>query len=91
MAAANGTDQARIWRPRSFAGVEAMSVAYRHRAFPQHSHDGYVIGVVTEGAETLDVGGASHIEGAGSILQLHPGEVHANATIGSAILKYDVL
>lgn len=91
MAADNATEMAQIWRPRFIAGTELMSVAYRHRAFPQHSHDGYVIGVVTEGAETIDVGGTSHIAGAGSILQIHPGEVHANASIGSSILKYDVM
>lgn len=91
MAAASGIEMAQIWRPRFIAGAEVMSVAYRHRAFPQHSHDGYVIGVVTEGAERLDVGGTSHIAGAGSVLQIHPGQVHANASIGSSILKYDVL
>lgn len=91
MAAARGMDQTRIWRPRFIAGAEVMSVAYRNRAFPPHSHDGYVIGVVTEGAERLDVGGTSLIAGAGSVLQIHPGEVHANASIGSSILKYDVL
>ena len=91
MAAADGMEMARIWRPRFIASVEVMSVAYRHRAFPKHSHDGYVIGVVTEGAETLEVGGTCHIAGAGSVLQIHPGEVHANASIGSSLLRYDVL
>ncbi|WAC25226.1 helix-turn-helix domain-containing protein [Blastomonas sp. SL216] len=91
MVASNGMEMARIWRSSFIAGAEVMSVAYRHRAFPQHSHDGYVIGVVTEGAERLDVGGTSYIAGAGSVLQIHPGEVHANAAIGSSILKYDVL
>jgi AraC-like DNA-binding protein len=91
MIADSARETAQIWRPRFIAGTELMSVAYRHRAFPPHSHDGYVIGVVTAGAERLDLGRTSHIAAAGSVLQIHPGEVHANASIGSSILKYDVM
>lgn len=77
-------------RPRYLPGVELVSVAYRDRAFPVHMHAEYVVGVVTAGAEQLDAGGGSHIVAAGDVLQLHPGEPHANRTIGADTLCYRV-
>lgn len=68
-----------------------MSVAYRERGFPAHSHAEYVIGAVTAGAETLSVGGRSSIVAAGGVLRLHPDETHANATVGPDLLRYEVL
>ena len=77
-------------RPRSLPGVELVSVAYRDRSFPTHIHADYVVGTVLAGAEHLDVGGARHVVGAGDVLRLHPGEPHANSSIGSDTLRYRV-
>lgn len=85
------SDSARFHRPQLLPGVELVSVCYRERSFPEHSHDEYVVGTVVSGAETLAVAGQSHRVDAGSVLRLHPGEAHANATIGLDALRYDVL
>lgn len=77
-------------RPAHLPGVELVRVAYRDRAFPVHMHAEYVVGVVTSGAEQLDAGGSSHIVAAGDVLQLHPGEPHANRTLGPDTLSYSV-
>ena len=77
-------------RPAHLPGVELVRVAYRDRAFPVHMHAEYVVGVVTSGAEQLDAGGGSHIVAAGDVLQLHPGEPHANRTLGPDTLSYSV-
>lgn len=84
------SDWARFARPSALPGVELVSVAYRDRAFPIHTHAEYVIGVVTEGAEVLETGGARHIVAAGDVLQLHPGQPHANRSHGPDTLRYDV-
>jgi AraC-like DNA-binding protein len=85
------SDSVRFHRPRLMSGVELVSVCYRERSFPEHSHDEYVVGAVVTGAETLTVAGRSHRVDAGSVLQLHPNEAHANATIGADALRYHVL
>lgn len=85
------SDSVRFHRPRLMPGVELVSVCYRERSFPEHSHGEYVVGAVVAGAETLTVAGRSHRVDAGSVLRLHPDEAHANATIGPDVLRYHVL
>lgn len=84
-------DTACFSRPRHLPGVELVSVAYRDRSFPEHSHAETVVGAVIEGAETLAVGGRAHVAATGDVLRLHPDEPHANATIGGDTLRYRVL
>lgn len=79
---ANG-DDAWFGRPRHLPGVELVTVAYRDRSFPEHSHAEYVVGGVLTGAETLVVRGRPHVVTPGDVLLLHPDEPHANATLGS--------
>ena len=52
-------DSVRFHRPRLISGVELVSVCYRERSFPEHSHGEYVFGAVVAGAETLTVAGRS--------------------------------
>lgn len=82
---------ARFYRPCFLPGVELVSVAYTDRRFPEHSHDEYVIGAVTAGAETLTAGRSQHVADVGTVLLLNPAEAHANATIGTDTLRYSVL
>ena len=91
MTKAATSDSVRFYRPRLMPSVELVSVCYRERSFPEHSHGEYVLGAVVAGAETLAVAGRSHRVDAGSVLRLHPDEAHANATIGPDSLRYDVL
>jgi AraC-like DNA-binding protein len=83
-------DEARFSRPCYLPGVELVSVEYRERAFPEHSHGEWVIGAVMTGSESLVVGGRTHSVGAGEVLRLHPDQPHANRTIGGEALRYRV-
>ncbi|MDZ4690121.1 AraC family transcriptional regulator [Terricaulis sp.] len=83
-------DEARFVRPAHLAGVELVSVSYRQRRFPVHTHAEFVVGAVIGGAETLQVGARTYIAGGGATLFLHPDEPHANATIGEDALRYRV-
>ena len=91
MASAPPPDMARFRRPAGITGVELVSVAYRERSFPEHSHAEYVVGAVVAGAETLTVAGGTHRIGTGSSLLLNPEQPHRNATVGDEVLRYHVL
>lgn len=91
MTSSSRTDRVDFSRARFLPEVELVSVAYRDRSFPEHSHDEYVIGAITSGAERLIVAGKTWLAEAGSVLRLHPGEVHANASLGPDELRYAVL
>ncbi len=84
-------DEARFSRPRHLPGVELVTVSYRDRSFPEHSHAEYVVGSIVTGAETLVVRGQPHVASAGDVLRLHPDEPHANSTLGAETLSYRVL
>ena len=91
MSGSGPSDSVCFHRPPRLSGVELVSVCYRERSFPEHSHDEYVVGAVVGGAELLSVAGRSHRVATGDVLQLHPDEAHANATIGAEALRYHVL
>ena len=83
-------DEARFARPAHAAGVELVSVSYRCRSFPVHTHPEFVVGAVIGGAESLLVNKRAFTVGAGATLFLHPDEPHANATLGDDALQYRV-
>lgn len=91
MTRAARTDQVDFTRARHIPEVELVSAAYRDRSFPEHAHEEYVIGAITTGAELLAVGGQTWLADTGSVLRLHPGEVHANTAQGPETLRYSVL
>lgn len=90
MRAAQSRDHVAFVRPRFLDGVELVTVSYRDRAFPVHTHDGYVVGTVTEGAEALSVRGRTHTVSPGQVLLLHPHEPHSNRSFGRDALRYRV-
>ena len=56
----NSTDRVRFFRPERLPGLELVEVSYERRAFPVHSHEEYVIGVITRGREWLSIRGTKH-------------------------------
>lgn len=90
MESARCHDHAAFVRPRFLDDVELVTVSYRDRAFPVHTHDGYVVGTVTAGAEALNVGGGTHTVSPGQVLLLHPHEPHSNRSLGCEALRYRV-
>ena len=90
MSACAHRDQVNFSRPKFLDGVELVSVAYRDRAFPTHTHDCFVVGTVVAGAEELDVWGSRRVVSVGDVIQLNPDQPHSNRTVGSETLKYRV-
>ena len=88
MTKAATSDSVRFYRPRLMPGVELVSVCYRERRFPEHSHGEYVVGAVVAGAETLTVAGRSHRVDAGSVLWLRPDEAHLYCDRDDAALGF---
>lgn len=90
MRPAQSRDRVAFARPRFLHGVELVTASYRDRAFPVHTHDGYVVGTVIEGAEALSVRGRTYTVSRGDALLLHPHEPHANRSLGREALRYRV-
>src|SRR5215212_11039300 len=63
------------------AGVDAMS-ACTLRAYPQHTHDQYGIGVVDDGRHSSWSGRGQVEAGAGDLISCNPGEVTDGRAVG---------
>lgn len=72
-------DYARIWRNARLEGVELFRGSYRNYEFARHFHRVPAIGVVDRGSMSSYLRRGNHVLGAGTVLLLNPGEIHAPA------------
>ena len=84
------TDRVRFCRPGRLPGLELVEASYQRRAFPVHSHEEYVIGVITRGRERLAVRGTKLTANPGDFILVEPNEPHSNEAIDAEGLEYRV-
>lgn len=69
-------DFARLWRESRFGGMECLSARFQHHSYAPHTHETYVIGVITAGTELYRCRGIDHAASAGQVVVLNPDELH---------------
>ena len=69
-------EQAKFWRDPALGNTEMLRASYVTHAFARHTHEGYAIGVIDAGVEAFAYRGSTYQATAGSIVVIHPGEVH---------------
>ena len=84
------SDRVRFFRPERLLGLELVEASYRRRKFPVHSHEEYVVGVVTSGRERLAIRGSHLIARPGDLILVEPNEPHSNEAIDEDGLAYRV-
>lgn len=67
-------EQVKFWR--SLSNMEVLRATYVTHAFARHTHEEYAIGVIESGVESFDYRGCTYQAPAGSVVIIHPGEVH---------------
>ena len=72
----DGRERARFWRLPDLHGLEVLHATYLTHTFARHTHDGFVVGIIERGVEAFYYRGAMHLEPAGSIVVVEPGEMH---------------
>lgn len=66
----------RYWRPAGLEGVDLFwSEASRHQ-FPRHSHEGYALGAVEQGAHALAARGRGWVARPGDVITVNPEDTH---------------
>ncbi|MFD7866555.1 AraC family ligand binding domain-containing protein [Streptomyces sp. NPDC057682] len=77
MAEARGTTEwARHWQYAELPGLDLLRARYVRHAFPRHSHEGYVIGAVTQGIEDVALPGGTVHAGPGTVVMINPEVPH---------------
>jgi AraC-like DNA-binding protein len=64
------------WQPAEFPGLEILRGLFRQE-FPRHYHDGLMVSVTDSGAHEVEYKGTSYVAGAGQVVAMAAGEVHA--------------
>jgi len=70
------SEQVRICSLPEMPGLQLMRASYRTQTFPRHSHDGFGVGVIEQGALGFSYRGEHLIAPAGRINTVNPDEVH---------------
>lgn len=69
-------EQASIWRPDHWPGIELLAASFTRFEFGRHWHDELAVGVIERGAEGLDYRGSRVIVPQQHIVAINPAEVH---------------
>ena len=76
-------------RPREFVdyhhfhelnGLEMLKASYQDTQFSKHTHEGYCIGLIDEGAQSFLRTGNQHIAPQGDIILVNADEVHTGSS-----------
>lgn len=84
-------ETAKFWCDSALENLEMLRATYVTHTFPRHTHDGYAIGVIEAGVEAFTYQGALHQAPAGSIVVIHPGEVHTGQAANPGGWTYRML
>jgi len=76
--------EAVIWRPANLDRVEALRARYTHQEFLPHRHEGFLLGVIEEGAHAVWCRGRRTVAGPGTVATMDPEEVHHGGAAAEA-------
>jgi len=69
-------DQACLWKPKALKGISLFKAQFKRFAFSKHTHDGFAIGVIEQGAQQFFHKGTTYTAPQGTIITVNPEEVH---------------
>ncbi|WP_087026444.1 AraC family transcriptional regulator [Thaumasiovibrio subtropicus] len=72
-------------------GVEVLQATYHTQTFSRHSHEGYCVGVIEEGAQCFYRTGGNHIAPQDSIILVNADEVHTGHSATEEGWSYQAL
>lgn len=84
-------DRAQFRRMPAVDGVELYHAHIDRYAFEPHAHDAYGIGIIDHGAERFRYRHAEHVASTGSLVLMHPDEVHTGQTATEGGWQYRMI
>ncbi len=70
----------KFWHDATLSNLELLHATYVTHTFAPHTHEGYVIGVIEQGAEQFAYRRRHHVAPADSIVFINPGEMHTGSS-----------
>ena len=84
-------EHVKFWHDTTLSNLELLHATYVTHTFAPHTHEGYVIGVIEQGAEQFAYRRNRHIAPVGSIVFINPGEMHTGSSATEAGWTYRTL
>jgi AraC-like DNA-binding protein len=81
-------EEVEVFRSRGRWQIDMISARFLTHAFPRHYHDTYLIEVVTEGVDEFLCGSRKLRAEPGTVIFIHPGEVHTGKSATGEVLEY---
>ena len=72
-------EQTRFWQAQALGDIEMLHAQYVQQRFAPHVHEGYVITIIESGAQRFWHRGSEHLAPVGSMVLIHPDELHTGA------------
>src|SRR5205085_9803943 len=76
----SANEHIKFWHDAALSNLELLHATYVTHTFAPHSHEGYVIGVIEQGAEQFAYRRSQHVAPVGSIVFINPGEMHTGSS-----------
>lgn len=76
----NAHEHIKFWHDATLSNLELLHATYITHTFAPHTHEGYVIGVIEQGAEQFTYRRSQHVASVGSIVFINPGEMHTGSS-----------
>jgi AraC-like DNA-binding protein len=70
----------KFWHDATLSNLELLHATYVTHSFAPHTHEGYVIGIIEQGAEQFAYRRSNHVAPTGSIIFINPGEMHTGSS-----------
>src|SRR5689334_20263610 len=74
------SEHIKFWHDDTLDHLELLHATYVTHTFAPHTHEGYAIGVIEQGAEQFAYRRSQHVAPAGSIVFINPGEMHTGSS-----------
>ncbi|WP_227635512.1 AraC family ligand binding domain-containing protein, partial [Klebsiella pneumoniae] len=73
---------------RELGGLELLKAHYHQTQFSKHTHEGYCIGVIEEGAQSFFRTGQLHVAPKGDIIFVNADEIHTGSSAVESGWRY---
>ncbi|MCU4529845.1 AraC family transcriptional regulator [Acinetobacter sp. P1(2023)] len=81
-------EQADYLHVRELGGLELLKAHYHQTQFSKHTHEGYCIGVIEEGAQSFFRTGQLHVAPKGDIILVNADEIHTGSSAVESGWRY---
>lgn len=84
-------EQANFMHVDDLGGLEVLQATYRRQTFSRHSHEGFCVGVIDDGAQRFYRTGGEHVAPLGSVILVNADDIHTGSAASEDGWSYQAM